>query len=369
MPAASPSPAAPSPLPLSVPTGAARPSPALALAGTPGASAEGAGARSRPVPPVSAAAPLVPAEGAVGGSLPALPAPGGVASGIPAEGEGGSSNPPASPSDAPPPTSPQAAPPSPQAALPPPPAAVLSVRGVRKSFTMHLRGSVVLPVVDGVRFDVFPGECVALGGPSGAGKSSILRMIVGNYGVDAGEILLATPAGMVDLARADPRAVIALRRDVVGHVTQFLRAVPRVSAVDVVAEPLRARGTPEAEARERAAELLARLNLPRALFDLPPATFSGGERQRVNLARGFITEHPLLLLDEPTAALDGANRDVVAGMIEAKVAAGVGVLGIFHDEAMRARLATRIVDVTAFRFGAATRAGDGTPDATRAGAA
>jgi alpha-D-ribose 1-methylphosphonate 5-triphosphate synthase subunit PhnL len=231
-------------------------------------------------------------------------------------------------------------------------APALRVRGVAKSFTMHLRGAVVLPVVQGVAFDVAPGECVVLGGPSGAGKSSILRMIFGNYGVDEGSIVLATPAGPVDLAGASPRAVIALRRDVIGFVTQFLRAVPRVSAVDVVAEPLVSRGVPAAEAEARARDLLARLNLPAALFDLPPATFSGGERQRVNIARGFLTEHPVLLLDEPTASLDAVNREVVCRMIEEKTAAGVAVLAIFHDEAVRRRLPHRVVDVAAFRAAA-----------------
>lgn len=228
-------------------------------------------------------------------------------------------------------------------------ATALSVRGVGKAFRMHLRGGVVLPVLADVGFDLAAGECVVLGGPSGAGKSSLLRMIYGNYGVDRGEILVRTADGVVDLAVADPRTVLAVRRDTVGYVSQFLRAVPRVAALDVVAEPLLSRGVDVAEARERAGELLAGLNLPRALYDLPPATFSGGERQRVNIARGFITDHRVLLLDEPTASLDATNREVVCGMIEAKTAAGTAILAIFHDEALRDRLADRVVDVTRFR--------------------
>ncbi|MEX6508047.1 phosphonate C-P lyase system protein PhnL [Jiella sp. M17.18] len=227
---------------------------------------------------------------------------------------------------------------------------LLSVRGVEKSFTMHLRGSVRLPVVANVSFHVAGGECVVLGGASGVGKSSILRMIYGNYAVDAGAILLTDPESgqTTDLAGADPRTVIDLRKTRIGYVSQFLRAIPRVPAIDVVAEPLLSRGVGPADARERARELLARLNLPEALFELPPATFSGGEKQRVNIARGFITDHPILLLDEPTASLDAENRDVVCDMIEAKMAAGTAILGIFHDDAVRARIATRIVDVSAF---------------------
>ena len=227
---------------------------------------------------------------------------------------------------------------------------ILTVRDVAKSFTMHLRGGLRLPVVAATSFTVAPGECVVLGGPSGVGKSSILRMVYGNYAVDAGEILIRDGAtgNLTDLATGDPRRIIALRRDAIGYVSQFLRAIPRVPALDVVAEPLVARGIAPEAARERARVLLARLNLPEALFELPPATFSGGEKQRVNIARGFITDHPLLLLDEPTASLDAENRDVVCDMIETKTAAGTAVLGIFHDAAVRDRIATRIIDVSAF---------------------
>lgn len=230
---------------------------------------------------------------------------------------------------------------------------LLTIRNVAKTFTMHLRDGVVLPVVEGVSFAVHAGECVVLGGPSGAGKSSILKMVYGNYGVDSGEILLAHLGEMIDLAGADPRTVLALRRDSIGYVSQFLRTVPRVSALDVVAEPLVIRGTGKSEAQDRAGVLLARLNLPERLWSLPPATFSGGEQQRVNIARGFITDHPVLLLDEPTASLDAANRAVVVEMIAQKKAAGTALLGIFHDEEVRTQVADRIVDVTGF---AASRA-------------
>jgi alpha-D-ribose 1-methylphosphonate 5-triphosphate synthase subunit PhnL len=224
----------------------------------------------------------------------------------------------------------------------------LSVRNLAKTFTMHLRGGISLPVVENVTFDINAGECVVLGGPSGAGKSSILKMVYGNYGVDSGAVLIAHDGAMVDLASADPRTVLTLRRDAIGYVSQFLRTVPRVSALDVVAEPLVVRGTDKDEAQQKAGEMLSRLNLPERLWSLPPATFSGGEQQRVNIARGFITHHPVLLLDEPTASLDAANRAVVVGMIAQKKREGVAMLGIFHDEEVRAEVADRIVDVTGF---------------------
>lgn len=224
----------------------------------------------------------------------------------------------------------------------------LVVSEVSKSFTMHLRDGVTLAVVEGASFALKAGECAVLGGPSGAGKSSILKMLYGNYAVDSGQIIVEHAGTLVDLAVASPRAVLAVRRDTIGYVSQFLRTVPRVAALDIVAEPLVARGVAAGAARERAAEMLARLNLPERLWQLPPATFSGGEQQRVNIARGFITGHPILLLDEPTASLDAANRQVVIEMIAEKKAANVALLGIFHDADVREAVADRIIDVTRF---------------------
>ncbi|NTF40438.1 phosphonate C-P lyase system protein PhnL [Rhizobium sp. AC27/96] len=224
----------------------------------------------------------------------------------------------------------------------------LVVSEVFKSFTMHLRDGLRLPVVADVSFSVAAGECVVLGGPSGIGKSSLLKMIYGNYAVDNGQILVTHKGKIVDLATADPRTVLEVRRQTMGYVSQFLRTVPRVAAIDVVAEPLLARGVAAADAREKAAGLLAQLNLPQELWQLPPATFSGGEQQRVNIARGFITDHAILLLDEPTASLDARNRAVVVDMIEQKKEAGVALLGIFHDEEVREAVGSRILDVSQF---------------------
>jgi len=222
------------------------------------------------------------------------------------------------------------------------------VSEVSKSFTMHLRDGIRLPVVEGVSFAIKSGECAVLGGPSGAGKSSILKMLYGNYAVDAGQIILEHRGQLVDLATASPRLVLQVRRDTIGYVSQFLRTVPRVSALDVVAEPLVSLGHEREAARERARSLLALLNLPERLWSLPPATFSGGEQQRVNIARGFITPHPVLLLDEPTASLDARNREVVVEMIADKKREGVALLGIFHDADVREAVADTIIDVTGF---------------------
>ncbi|MFG1317960.1 phosphonate C-P lyase system protein PhnL [Xanthobacter autotrophicus] len=225
---------------------------------------------------------------------------------------------------------------------------LLLVDNLGKSFTLHLQGGLSLPVVAAVSFTVAAGECVALGGPSGAGKSSILKMVYGNYRVDQGSVQVADAGALVEVAGADPRLMLRLRRTRIGYVSQFLRVIPRVSALDVVAAPLRAEGVDAETATARAGALLARLNLPERLWGLPPATFSGGEQQRVNVARGFIGSQPLLLLDEPTASLDAANRAVVIDLIHEKKAAGCGLLGIFHDAETRDAVADRVVDVTRF---------------------
>jgi alpha-D-ribose 1-methylphosphonate 5-triphosphate synthase subunit PhnL len=225
---------------------------------------------------------------------------------------------------------------------------ILAVSGVDKTFTMHLQGGQRLPVLHELAFEVRAGECVALGGASGAGKSSILKMVYGNYAVNRGRIVLQANGRAIDIAAADPRQVLAARRDTVGYVSQFLHCVPRVAAQQIVAEPLLQRGVPAAEARDRAAELLARLAIPERLWALPPATFSGGEQQRVNIARGFVTELPLLLLDEPTASLDARNREAVTELIREKLARGTAILGIFHDAEVREAVAGRVVPVEMF---------------------
>ncbi|MBI0377017.1 phosphonate C-P lyase system protein PhnL [Streptomyces albiflaviniger] len=224
----------------------------------------------------------------------------------------------------------------------------LAVSGLDKNFTMHLQGGQRLAVLRGLDFDVRPGECVVLGGASGAGKSSILKMVYGNYAVDRGSVLLRAGNIDVDLATANPREILAARRHEMGYVSQFLRCVPRVPALEVVAEPLVARGVDATEAGERAAELLSRLGIPDRLWGLPPATFSGGEQQRVNVAHGFIAELPVLLLDEPTASLDARNRRVVVELIAEKIEAGTAMLGIFHDAEVREAVADRVVPVEDF---------------------
>jgi alpha-D-ribose 1-methylphosphonate 5-triphosphate synthase subunit PhnL len=222
--------------------------------------------------------------------------------------------------------------------------AVLELRDAAKSFTMHLQGGLRLAVVTGVDFSVAAGQCVVLAGPSGAGKSSILKMIFGNYRCDSGQILVRDGDTAIDIVGAAPRRILRLRQTVMGYVSQFLRAVPRVPALDVVAEPL----IGEPQARLKAAALLQRLCIPERLWQVPPVTFSGGEQQRVNIARGFLAERPLLLLDEPTASLDAANRATVVELIAEKKRRGVAIVAIVHDDEVRRAIADSVVDVTRF---------------------
>ncbi|MEM9062444.1 MAG: phosphonate C-P lyase system protein PhnL [Pseudomonadota bacterium] len=221
---------------------------------------------------------------------------------------------------------------------------MIDVRDVSKSFTLHQQGSTVIPVLAGGNLTVAPGECVGLTGVSGSGKSTLMRMIYGNYLTQSGSIRV----GGVEVVGAEPREILALRRETLGYVSQFLRVVPRVSTIDVVAEPLLAVGTTEEAARARARELLARVRIPEALWTLSPLTFSGGEQQRVNIARGFAHPYPALLLDEPTASLDQTNRETVLEMIEEARDRGAAIVGIFHDVEARARVCSRTVDVSAF---------------------
>ena len=215
---------------------------------------------------------------------------------------------------------------------------------VNKSFTLHNQGGAVIPVMEGATLRVSPGECVALTGASGAGKSTLMRVIYGNYLAASGRVLV----GGLDVAQAEPRQILALRRATLGYVTQFLRVVPRVPTLEVVAEPLLTIGTEKQAALGRAAALLARLNIPERLWQLSPTTFSGGEQQRVNIARGFAHTYRAMLLDEPTASLDAQNRETVLSLIEEAKARGAAIVGIFHDVEARNRVCDREIDVSGF---------------------
>ena len=227
--------------------------------------------------------------------------------------------------------------------------ALLEARDLSKTFTLHGRGGLALPVFSSINLTVQAGECLALTGHSGSGKSSLLRCLYGNYSATGGEVRIQHQNQWVNLSSAAPREVIDVRRHTLGYVSQFLRVIPRISALDIVAEPLRRLGVAADVARNQAAQWLARLNLHERLWHLPPATFSGGEQQRVNIAHGLIAGHPVLLLDEPTASLDADNRRVVVELICAARERGAAVVGIFHDDEVRQAVASRTLNVEQYR--------------------
>lgn len=220
---------------------------------------------------------------------------------------------------------------------------MLHIENISKTFVLHQQGGTVLSVLDDIALRVAKGTCVVLTGQSGSGKSTLLRSLYGNYAPNSGAIHVQYQADntqhTVDLVTANPRVIVYLRRHVIGWVSQFLRTIPRVSTLDLVKQPALDIGIDDAQATEKAKTLLGRLNIPQALWNLAPATFSGGEQQRVNIARGFMVDYPILLLDEPTASLDAQNREVVLSLIEEAKARDAAIIGIFHDEAARERLA------------------------------
>ncbi|SLN76115.1 Alpha-D-ribose 1-methylphosphonate 5-triphosphate synthase subunit PhnL [Oceanibacterium hippocampi] len=229
---------------------------------------------------------------------------------------------------------------------------VLRASGLAKTFVLHTQGGVEIPVFAGLDFSVRAGECVVLSGRSGCGKSTLMRSLYANYRVDAGRIEIRHEDRIVDLATAPAHEILAVRRRTLGHVSQFLRVIPRVATIDIVAQPLRAAGIDAAAAERRAAELLARLNLPSRLWKLAPATFSGGEQQRVNIAHGFALARPVLLLDEPTASLDEGNRNVVIELIEEAKRDGAAIVAICHDHEVRNAIADRLFEMPGGRLAA-----------------
>lgn len=220
---------------------------------------------------------------------------------------------------------------------------ILRVEGLSKHFQLHEQNKTI-PSCAAVDLEVYGNQLTALIGPTGAGKSSVLKSIYRTYLPSSGRVLYREETGQVtDLALASEHKMLALRKAEIGFVTQFMVCLPRKSALEVVSEPLRLRGVSPAIAQDKAAELLGLLNVPERLWGVPPATFSGGEKQRVNLARGLIARPRLLLLDEPTASLDPITTDHVVELLKEIKKQGVAMLAIFHDPELVHRLADQEV--------------------------
>ena len=221
----------------------------------------------------------------------------------------------------------------------------LRVENLSKTFVLHNQNSARLPVFSNASLTVDAGECVVLHGHSGSGKSTLLRSLYGNYLPDSGQIWVEHQGQQIDMVSAEAREILAVRRHTVGWVSQFLRVIPRISALNLVMQPLLELGVEKAQSEARASALLTHLNVPERLWHLAPSTFSGGEQQRVNIARGFVVDYPVLLLDEPTASLDATNRAAVVTLIEQAKQRGSAVVGIFHDADVRERVADRLYEM------------------------
>ncbi len=227
---------------------------------------------------------------------------------------------------------------------------ILSVRQLSKHFTLHILGGKVIAGCEEIGFDLQQGEFLGLSGPSGAGKSTVLKCIYRTYRPTSGQVLYTGEDGrQIDLACAPEREIIRLRRREIGYVSQFLKVMPRVPAVDVLAGELRQKGWEMERARQRAREFLKIMDINQALWDAYPSTFSGGEQQRINLARAMITEPRLLLLDEPTASLDIVTRQIVIRVLKDSKAAGATMIGVFHDLEVMGRLVDRVFGIEAGR--------------------
>ncbi|OFS11147.1 phosphonate C-P lyase system protein PhnL [Hafnia sp. HMSC23F03] len=218
----------------------------------------------------------------------------------------------------------------------------LRVENLSKTFVLHHQNSIHLPVLAGASLEVHAGECVVLHGHSGSGKSTLLRSLYANYLPDEGSIWVKHQGEWLDMVQAPARQILAVRRKTIGWVSQFLRVIPRISALEVVMQPMLELGFERQACEQKAATLLTSLNVPERLWHLAPSTFSGGEQQRVNIARGFVVDYPILLLDEPTASLDTTNSAAVVSLIDEAKARGAAIVGIFHDEAVRNHVADRL---------------------------
>ena len=222
---------------------------------------------------------------------------------------------------------------------------ILEVNDLSKIFHLYILHNKRIEALKQINFTMKEGEIIGLTGKSGSGKSSLMKCIYRTYLASSGEIIYASRSGNIDMVKADDHHVIELRKNEITYCSQFLSVIPRVSAVDVVCENLFRVEKDKQLARNKAKEMLEALGLPVELWDAFPVTFSGGEQQRINVARAIIAEPRFLLIDEPTASLDTKTKDIVIDLILELKKNGTSVLCISHDEYTLERLVDRRLDL------------------------
>jgi len=222
---------------------------------------------------------------------------------------------------------------------------ILEIQSLSKVFHLHILNGKRIEALKDIHLEIPKGEIIGLTGKSGSGKSSLMKCIYRTYLASSGEIIYHSRKGPIDLVKASDHEIISLRKEEITYCSQFLSVIPRVTALDVVCENLFKNGVDKTEAREKGKDLLDTLGLPHDLWDAFPVTFSGGEQQRINVARAIINRPDLLLIDEPTASLDIKTKDTVIKLILNLKDRGTSVICISHDEYTLDRLVDRRVNL------------------------
>lgn len=208
---------------------------------------------------------------------------------------------------------------------------ILKVNNFSKDFELHALNKTI-KACNNINFEVSKGEFFGIIGKSGAGKSTILKSIYKTYIPSTGEIIFNSEIyGNVDLAKVGDREMINLRKKEIGYVSQFLKTLPRITAIELVIHSLIESGFEKNCAYDMAKDILNQFEIKENLWDAYPNNFSGGEKLRLNLAQAMVKKPRLLLLDEPTASLDNQSKIYVKEkMLELK-SQGTTMIGIFHD--------------------------------------
>ncbi|WP_326907940.1 phosphonate C-P lyase system protein PhnL [Sedimentibacter sp. MB31-C6] len=210
---------------------------------------------------------------------------------------------------------------------------MLKVNKLTKEFKMHIRDGLVIEGFNDVTFTAHEGKLLAITGASGIGKSTLIKCIYRTYRPTQGSVIYTKSDGTeVNLAKADDQTILKLRKSEIGYISQFLNVIPRVSALDILTSRLSSKLFIETEARRMAEYYLTKVGISKTLWNMYPSTFSGGEKQRLNILLALAAKPKLLLLDEPTASLDINSKEIIFELISDAKKSGTIMIGVFHDK-------------------------------------